>query len=335
MNYRWTSKTINTQNWGSKGCSQDGRHIYMGAYAGYIYISHDFGRNFTKRTDLGTFNAQNQDVICSDDGKIVVFTKENAYPIISRDYGNTFSTLMSSNSKQFGATFDMKTMITSNSTWNGSAYMNISKDYGNTWTQLTGAGNRQWYSFSLSKTGKYICACVYKGDVYVSTDGGDSWSAKVLTGNWNGTSVSEDGKVMMAVSENAGSRAGQIWISKDYGNTWSQLSNAPVINHPRARTSKDGRKIITYDQSNSPYKVYLSTNYGNTWLHIYNFGVGGGALMTFNDLKGIYHINYNYSSGSNIFRTGEAVLKKQSKILPSYFYTTPLFNSHFSRRKLL
>jgi hypothetical protein len=59
--------------------------------------------------------------------------------------------------------------------------------------------------------------CVDNGDVYVSSDYGNSWNIKTDLGNklWSNVAMSGTGQYQTALS-----RYDNIYMSNDYGNTW-------------------------------------------------------------------------------------------------------------------
>jgi hypothetical protein len=70
----------------------------------------------------------------------------------------------------------------------------------------------------MSSDGKYQTAVVYiGGQIYISSDYGNTWTAKESIRNWFSVCMSSDGKYQTAVVFMSN---GQIYISSDYGNTW-------------------------------------------------------------------------------------------------------------------
>jgi hypothetical protein len=79
-----------------------------------------------------------------------------------------------------------------------------------------------WFSTAMSSDGTHRAALVYGGYVYVSNNGGISWSARITdtTRNWRKVSISSSGQVMIAVAESQ-----FIYVSTDYGVTWTGRYN--------------------------------------------------------------------------------------------------------------
>jgi len=100
--------------------------------------------------------------------------------------------------------------------------------------------------------------------VYVSTTGGVSWTAHVLSGEYGAPEFlagSTDGKYLYATFWN-----GKIHYSSDYGTTWS---TAPVPNRSwlLIDASYDGRYVVAVQRNDNfnPGYVWASSDYGVTW----------------------------------------------------------------------
>ena len=68
--------------------------------------------------------------------------------------------------------------------------------------------NRSWFSVAMSADGTKQTAVVYGGQIYVSTDSGNTWTAKESNRNWWSVAMSADGTKQTAVVY-----GGQIYIS--------------------------------------------------------------------------------------------------------------------------
>jgi hypothetical protein len=76
--------------------------------------------------------------------------------------------------------------------------------------------NRQWQSVAMSADGTKQTAVIYDGQIYISTNSGNNWTPKESNRNWWSVAMSADGTKQTAVVSN-----GQIYISTDSGNTWT------------------------------------------------------------------------------------------------------------------
>ena len=130
-----------------------------------------------------------------------------------------------------------------------------STDSGATWSQLSNSVTQSWHKVASSADGEVLVAAGLPGTaLYVSTNGGTSWSAKDI-GNWNGIAISDNGATMVAV---ASGRA--IYVSTDSGTTWNNRETAR--GWADISISNDGTKIIA---SVGEGKIYRSIDSGTTW----------------------------------------------------------------------
>jgi photosystem II stability/assembly factor-like uncharacterized protein len=115
---------------------------------------------------------------------------------------------------------------------------------------------RNWYGVALSEDGTKMVACVYSGQLYVSTDSGNTWTPKDSSRAWSGVACSDDGTKMFAVDN----LFGKIYVSTDTGNTWTPKgSNAPWT---KICCSADGTIVYAAKTSGG---IEVSTDSGNTW----------------------------------------------------------------------
>jgi hypothetical protein len=115
--------------------------------------------------------------------------------------------------------------------------------------------NREWKSVAMSADGTKQTAVAYNGQIYVSTDSGDTWTPKASNRGWYSVAMSADGTKQTAVAS-----LGQIYISTDSGNTWTaKESNRGWYS---VAMSADGTKQTAVA---SLGQIYISTDSGNTW----------------------------------------------------------------------
>ena len=67
---------------------------------------------------------------------------------------------------------------------------------------------RDWRVVAMSADGKIQTAVVYNGQIYISSDYGNTWTAKDSTRNWYGVAMSSDGKIMTSVVN-----GGNVYVS--------------------------------------------------------------------------------------------------------------------------
>jgi hypothetical protein len=113
---------------------------------------------------------------------------------------------------------------------------------------------------ALSSDGTYMLVTdsAQAGLIYLSTNGGKSWSPQYSMGRaaWGRPAMSSTGQYM-AVS----ATGTKIWVSNNYGATWAERDEARAWKS--VSISADGHTILaTTDGLNN---IFSSANYGGTW----------------------------------------------------------------------
>jgi photosystem II stability/assembly factor-like uncharacterized protein len=99
--------------------------------------------------------------------------------------------------------------------------------------------------------------------IYVSTDGGSSWSAtSAPVDPWTCLASSADGGRLIAA--NAGLGDNFIYISTDSGATWNPTT-APSNQWASVASSTNGSRLIAADSGNGDGLIYVSTDSGQSW----------------------------------------------------------------------
>jgi photosystem II stability/assembly factor-like uncharacterized protein/phage baseplate assembly protein W len=152
--------------------------------------------------------------------------------------------------------------------------------------------NVQWACASCSSDGKVIYAGSSGASLYVSTNGGTSWTdvSPVAAQVWTGVACSADGSHVVVTSS-----YGKVWASSDYGDTWTEVKTASYYHAP-ACDSTGEIVVIGLDYTPLYSKVYRSTNQGGAWSDITPAGMAGytvirGIAMS-SDGATIYASNY-------------------------------------------
>ena len=181
----------------------------------------------------------------------------------------------------------------------GSGNIYLSTNYGQagTWnpvSQLINTTNG-WQTISMSSTGQYITAIQAssfsspKGNIWISADGGSSWSSNYSIYNYTQTvnsflnlgtadfnktvCVSSSGKYQTALglapSSNPTSSA-NIWTSSDYGISWNDtgyrapsISGSSSILTSISMTGSGQNQVISYVGGNTGSSQPSTTTYGN------------------------------------------------------------------------
>ena len=97
----------------------------------------------------------------------------------------------------------------------------------------------------------------YNGNIWLSTDGGSTWSAQAggapTTASWKEITSSADGIKLAA-------QCGVAWISTDGGSTWSRATSA--VDWSSLVFSGDGTTLVGCVNGGN---IWLSTDDGATW----------------------------------------------------------------------
>jgi photosystem II stability/assembly factor-like uncharacterized protein len=123
------------------------------------------------------------------------------------------------------------------------------------WTPIQPQSN--WNSIAISDDGTKQTAVITGDYIYVSTDSGNTWTAKATDSirTWYTVAMSSDGTKQTAIEN-----GGQIYVSTDSGNTWDPKdSNREWYS---VAMSSDGTKQTAVENGG---QIYVSTDSGNTW----------------------------------------------------------------------
>lgn len=92
------------------------------------------------------------------------------------------------------------------------------------------ASNQDWRYITSSSDGTKLAATVFNGNIWTSTDSGETWTSRASTQQWYGITSSSDGTKLAAVVNRDDlfvdySYGGNIWTSTDSGETWTYTTN--------------------------------------------------------------------------------------------------------------
>jgi hypothetical protein len=185
----------------------------------------------------------------------------------------------------------------------------VDEPAGDTWVQKTTV-NRNWYGVAISDDGKYQTAVVNGGQIFLSSDFGESWVATSTVDTWRKVGMSSTGQYQTVATQT------RIFTSSDYGQSWKQAT----VNNRTGNFGSDlvvsasGQYQATYSSPvtgfpSAPGKIYTSEDYGNNWNYVQSYstitGLGmspeGNILTTTDADRKVYGSN-NYG------RTGSWVL---------------------------
>lgn len=154
----------------------------------------------------------------------------------------------------------------------------MSTNSGFAWYQTT-VSNQVWQSVACSEDGNIIAAVPEFGNIYVSSNSGETWmpATNAPSALWGQVAVSGDGSTIIASIPGGSYEASFFYISTNSGNNWSQI--IPPMNEgwSSLAISHDGSKMIA--GANGAY-VYFSTNSGSSWIQASLPNIMWGGVAT-------------------------------------------------------
>jgi photosystem II stability/assembly factor-like uncharacterized protein len=181
----------------SSATSSTGQYMYVGQWPGYMQVSADYGATWNS---YGT-NTYYQQVSCSANGQIVYAPDYNSSGTMvkSSNYGVSWGgTLSTFPGTPWYVTCDQTGNIVYGADQNGYIYKSTSG--GNAWAQVSTLINRAASGLSCSADGQTIIASAGT-IVYLSTDGGTTWSTPTLGGaSYQWPVVSRNGQHIIGIS---------------------------------------------------------------------------------------------------------------------------------------
>ena len=167
--------------------------------------------------------------------------------------------------------------------------------------------NAYWKSVTSSTSGQYLVSCAYGGNITISSNFGNSWTALTANGLplnnlWNCVTSSKDGSIIAACVY-----GGNIYLSSNFGNTWRDLSTngLPLNRNWSSITSSTNASILAACINGG--NIYLSTNSGTFWTDLSTNGLplnnswssiassSPGTFLAACDNYGNVYVSYNTS----------------------------------------
>ncbi len=148
----------------------------------------------------------------------------------------------------------------------------VNPAYAVTWeeTQPAGDTTKSWTPVALSSDGQIMMAGVQNGRLYISKNGGTSWSeTQPFVGeddfadwSWYPISMSSNGQVIVA-----GILNGRIYLSTNGADSWSEIQPGgdDDFDWYTISMSSNGQTILVGDHSG---RLYRSTNTGSSWTEV-------------------------------------------------------------------
>ena len=210
------------RNWGAAALSSDGTTMLAAVDGGQLYVSTDSGVTWTARESNRNWNA----VAISADGNTMAAVVWSGLIYISTDRGATWD------ARETSRNWAAVVMTPDGQTMKAFAYngcMHWSNDYGNSWSAMcTASATKTWWRAAMSSNGQILVGSTQNSPtqpLYLSTDGGITWTATSIapTDNCTGLSMSADGRTIFATTYTGihfSTNQGTDWITQESQKRW-------------------------------------------------------------------------------------------------------------------
>jgi len=246
-------QTNTTATYTAVASSLDGRTLVAASSGGALYVSSDFGTNWTTPS-FGSFNWQWSGLACSADGSVMAATAKNGPIYVSSNSGATWVIPSGpGNLAWTGIACSADGNLMAAVVANGS--LHTSANRGASFEPRTSAGTRNWTSIAMSADGSRLLASVNPGQLYTSTDSGVTWTARESSRAWTAVASSADGVNLLAAAD-----GGFLYISTDAGANWT--ARATTNGWKSVASSTDGKRLAAVAANG---QVHTSDDAGVTW----------------------------------------------------------------------
>jgi hypothetical protein len=126
---------------------------------------------------------------------------------------------------------------------------------GKNWVSQSNSTSTTWRSLASSATGINLVGCAFNNFIYTSTNAGQTWVQRYVSGAWISVASSADGTRLAAAPN-----GGQIAISTDSGATWTNHANS--LFWYSIASSADGTKYAAVVNNGF---IFTSTDSGSNW----------------------------------------------------------------------
>ncbi len=261
-----------------------------------IYVSNDYGVSWTPVNG----NHYWISVSVSDSGQYQTALQNGGFISRSSNFGVSWSFVGNNqywDSVSVSSTGQYQTALGNNAP----NQINISTNFGSSWT-TTNSPLLYWTAVSISSSGQYQTAVVNGGQIYVSIDFGNTWTATASILNWSSVSVSASGKYQTALVN-----GGQIWISNTIQPHWTLTGNQlyPTMITNNVGIGTTGSASYTLDVSGN-----LNTN-ADALINGLTVGLGGGNNSS-NIAFGYGTLQSNTTGDENVAIGRQALLANQN-----------------------
>ncbi len=232
-----------SRRWSSVASSADGMRLIASVgptdvpgITGLLYVSNDGGTSWTPRETPRAWIS----VASSADGTKLAAVVDNGQIYTSADSGETWVPRNAIDDwRSIASSANGLTLIAA-----GGRRVYKSTDSGESWTvslDLPSTSGFSALSVASSPDGTKLIAGATGnnggGPIFISADGGLTWTPRALNGFWRSVATSADGTRLAAVSGSS-----QIYTSNDAGLTWTPTENAR--DWRSIAMSNDGEKLF-------------------------------------------------------------------------------------------
>lgn len=242
---------LTSKTWTGIAMSDDGKYRTASCNSDYLYVSSDYGANWTTKSVSGNWERVEMSGTGQYQAAILYTGANEGYVYVSSDYGQNWT--QRGRLKFFeGLSVSKRGQFMAAAAYNDSIF--VSSDYGVTW--ISKGQVRNWASVAINDF-NYLLAGT-DTYFYVSTDLGSNWTQKgvVAGGSWFSSSMSFDGKYQIIAQTSANA----VYISSNYGSSFSSITPGEL--HYSGSTMSYSGKYIALCSSGG--NISISTNYGLT-----------------------------------------------------------------------
>lgn len=144
----------------------------------------------------------------------------------------------------------------------------VSIDGGETWNSYDpDSAFGSYYGVTVSRDGRAIVAAHHGGKIWITLDGGSTWSSGgSASKKWNSVTITDDLQTLYAVASDVTSGPDHIYKSTNGGSTWSQISST-ADHYFGVDCSSDGTYVLVGRNNNSSNNgvLLVSTNSGSAF----------------------------------------------------------------------
>jgi len=269
----WASRTPpGSLAWRSICLSSTGQYQSVGGYNGNIWTSSNYGINWTERTTGATRAWWSISLSSTGQYQTAVVYSGNIWT--SSDYGVTWTVQTAPGTRgwmsiSLSSTGQYQTALPEG----GGGGFFTSTDFGVTWVQRSTATKTNAFTrIKSSASGQYQLATSgpagdTNGQLYVSSDYGQTWIPRRGLWTWLGGAVSATGAVMMGMTSPTAATAALL-RSTDYGNTFTDISGTALTGSAYWRAIAATNSAVTQTAVAYGGSIYRSFDTGATWSNI-------------------------------------------------------------------